>query len=270
MAAIAGSANPPGRVSLARRLARLDDGVLMRAVFFTMLAAVAVILVLDYREMAEAKLFSPERPMTQPILPPASGNPGASPDGAPLRPGEQPPVTTDPELLRQAMRIELGRQGVLRLEGTITQGTSERFAAEVARIGEYVRRIELDSPGGSAIDALQMSRLIREQGFATHVARGELCASSCPLLLAGGETRTAEEGAVIGVHQVYPVSEDGLSPRQAAAGTQAMTAQVTRLLGEMGVDPALWLHALDTPPERLYYLSIEEMERYRLTGRTEG
>jgi hypothetical protein len=32
----------------------------------------------------------------------------------------------------------------------------------------------------------------------------------------------------------------------------------------MGVDPALWLHALDTPPQALYYLSPEELADYRL------
>ena len=32
----------------------------------------------------------------------------------------------------------------------------------------------------------------------------------------------------------------------------------------MGVDPALWLHALETPPDRLYYLSPEELTTYKL------
>ncbi len=32
----------------------------------------------------------------------------------------------------------------------------------------------------------------------------------------------------------------------------------------MGIDPALWLHALDTPPQALYYFSPEELAKYRL------
>jgi hypothetical protein len=36
----------------------------------------------------------------------------------------------------------------------------------------------------------------------------------------------------------------------------------------MGVDPALWLHAMETPPGRLYYLTSEEQQRYRLVTAT--
>lgn len=262
MRALAGSVSARSGKDGRQRLHHLlDDGNIMRGAFFALLAAAVVTLVLDYREMAEANAFAPDAPMIQPILPSTQAEPGES--GS-----EQPQVTTDPDMLRQAMRIELGKGGTLRLEGTITPGTSARFAKEIGKVGEYVKRIELDSPGGSAQDALAMSRLVRENGYDTVVRKGQLCASSCPLVFAGGVTREAEEGAAVGVHQVFPASEEGLSPRAAASGTQSVTAQVTRLLTDMGVDAALWLHALDTPPERLYYLSPEEMKRYRLTGTT--
>jgi hypothetical protein len=32
----------------------------------------------------------------------------------------------------------------------------------------------------------------------------------------------------------------------------------------MDVDPALWLHALDTPPRSLYYFTPDELLRYKL------
>ena len=37
-----------------------------------------------------------------------------------------------------------------------------------------------------------------------------------------------------------------------------------RHLSDAGVDAALWLHALETPPNQLYYFSAEELERYKL------
>ena len=43
-----------------------------------------------------------------------------------------------------------------------------------------------------------------------------------------------------------------------------LNAYSDRVLADMGVDPALWLHALDTPPQALYYLSAEELAKYRL------
>jgi len=48
------------------------------------------------------------------------------------------------------------------------------------------------------------------------------------------------------------------------ADAQKTTAGITRFLIEMGVDSALWLHALDTPPNQLYYLTPEELKSYRL------
>ena len=45
---------------------------------------------------------------------------------------------------------------------------------------------------------------------------------------------------------------------------QATTARISRHLAEMDVDPALWLHALDTPPRALYYFSPAELAKYKL------
>jgi len=42
------------------------------------------------------------------------------------------------------------------------------------------------------------------------------------------------------------------------------TAEIISHLTLAGVDPALWLHALETPPDRLYYFNPEEMMRLRL------
>ena len=45
---------------------------------------------------------------------------------------------------------------------------------------------------------------------------------------------------------------------------QKTTAAITRYLTDSGVEPALWLHALETPPDRLYYLSAVELTEYKL------
>ena len=243
------------RPGLGARLAAIDDGRLMRGIFGLMLAGVAAVLFLDYRDMrmaAEATLPA------EPLIPSAPGLPGTvDPDA--------PKITTDRDVLRGAMTIELAQGGELRLAGTITPGSGARFAEEVARSGEYVKLVVLDSPGGSVGDALEMSRLIREKGYATRVRSGSLCASSCPIVFSGGKERIAEKGAVIGVHQVSPVQTDPARPINGASQSQSVTAEISRHLDAMGVDPALWLHALETPPQDLYYLSAQEMDRYRLT-----
>src|SRR5690606_9054412 len=113
--------------------------------------------------------------------------------------------------------------------------------------------------------------------YATRVAPGALCASSCPLAFAGGRERQATPASAIGVHQVYAALEGGALPSGIKAAGDAMsdaqrtTAAITRYLGRMGIDPALWLHALEPPPDRLYYLTPEELTGYRLvTDMTAG
>jgi hypothetical protein len=47
---------------------------------------------------------------------------------------------------------------------------------------------------------------------------------------------------------------------------QRTTADVTRHLDEMGIKPGLWIHAMETPPDRLYYLSLDEMKEFALVA----
>jgi hypothetical protein len=114
---------------------------------------------------------------------------------------------------------------------------------------------------------MAMAKLVRGKGIATQVADGSICASSCPLFFAGGLTRTAGPQAAVGVHQFYAASQTPTAPAQAMSDAQATTARISRHLIDMGIDPALWLHALDTPPQALYYFSPEEMAKYRLVTR---
>jgi hypothetical protein len=78
-------------------------------------------------------------------------------------------------------------------------------------------------------------------------------------------TRSADKDAVVGVHQVFNGGIDRPSPDKAMSSVQATTARVARHLDEMGIGAGLWIHALETPPNQLYYLTPAEMAKYRLT-----
>ncbi|OLP61717.1 hypothetical protein BJF93_08105 [Xaviernesmea oryzae] len=239
---------------------KADDGTLMRHAFQILLAAALVFVVIDFREINAAKAlapFDPQAPGAAPILPPAltEGEPEAPPSE----------ITTEAEQLKNAIRFELQPGGILRAQGAIDPGAAERFRTEIEARGEYVKTVLLDSPGGSVGDALAMSKLIRERQLDTKVEKGALCASSCPIVFAGGVERTAEKGAVIGVHQIFNGSTTRLSPEQAMSDAQRTTAEITRHLEEMGIKPALWRRAMETPPDRLFYLSAREMEADALT-----
>ncbi len=270
--ASAADAAPKQRASLlapiGRYLARFDDGELIRWVFRGVLIGTIAVLAQDAKELYEqsavAAVNLPTETVT-PVLPPA-----AEPDGeTPADPRRF--VTGDPEALRLPMRFSLGGGGVLQAEGAIDQGSADRLAKELEARGEYVRTVSLNSPGGALQDAIAMAKLIRERKLDTEVADGALCASSCPLIFAGGVKRLAGKEAAIGVHQFFATaSKDApapADPAQALSDAQMTTARISRHLADMGVDPALWLHALDTPPQALYYLSAEELATYRLATR---
>jgi hypothetical protein len=256
--------------SAARRLinwaAAFEDGAIIRAAFFGLLTATAVILYLDYAQM------SGQQPMALPteLLPIL---PAFDPD-APGGGGPSPSVTTPMETLRAPLEVKLTSGGVLSVVGTILPGSAEAFAAEVESYAEYVKIVALDSPGGSVSDALEMGRLIREKEFSTSVAPGALCASSCPLVFAGGSERLAAPSSVVAVHQIYAAtpSDSSMESRLAAAGNamsdaQSMTAEISRYLIDMGIDPEVWLRALETPPDRLSYFSPDELIRLKLATR---
>lgn len=254
------------RPPLARRVlafvAGLDDTTIIRAAFFALLAGTAGMLAVDYRELNLAKAAR-EGTVPGELLAPL-----IDPLAPRLAPGPQ--VTTDRALLDAPLAIALKGGGVLELTGTFDVGSAQRLAAELDKYGEYVETVSLDSPGGSVTDALAIGEAIRKAGFSTSVAGGSLCASSCPLVLAGGVQRLASQDAAIGVHQIYAMStartlaETYQAPALAMADAQKTTAAITRYLTKMGVSSDLWLHALETPPTSLYYLKPQEMTALRL------
>jgi hypothetical protein len=238
------------------------DDVVLRKLFAVMLGGTVAVLVLDYLELSDLRgqaAAGLPRIMTEAI--PAALPEDGEPAVAPLR---KPDRT-----LSQKMRFELLPGGRLQAIGTIHPGTAKAFAEEIDKRGSYVTTVVLHSPGGSVSDALEMGRLIRKKKFATEVQAGQYCASSCPLVFAGGVERRAGDRAVIGVHQVSAVGGDG-SPAGGMAEAQRISAICQEYLRDMDVDLAVWTHAMATPPARLYTFRRNELLTLRLATDTGG
>ena len=256
---------PP--LSLWRRLlgARPDETVL-RGVFASLVTLTVTVLGYDLL----ARLGEPSPAM--------DWLPGETTEVQPYLPSVRPDITAPDDdrpdrvlkaELSEPMTIELVAGGRLEATGTITPGTAERFQSEIDKRGDYVKTVVLNSPGGSVQDALKMARLIHDKRLGTLVEKGGYCASSCPLVFAGGITRTAEKGASIGVHQVIalPVAGAALAEADDRASfnlAQEISAECQRHLVEMGVDPRVWIHAMETPPDKIFYFTNEELEQFRL------
>ena len=160
------------------------------------------------------------------------------------------------------MTFDLLGDGKLMATGMITPGTGETFKAEVEKRGGYIKTVVLNSTGGSVQDAIAMGRLIRQKKFSTAVENGNYCASSCPLVFAGGVERRAGEKAAIGVHQVFSPTDNPAANNMDQA--QRISADCQKYLVEMGVDPRLWIHAMETPRGELYHLKPDELLSLKL------
>jgi hypothetical protein len=186
---------------------------------------------------------------------------------APLLPGDKrlAPLPQPEGATAQPMTFELVGGGRLIATGTITPGILQSFAAETERHGEYIKTVVLNSPGGSVAEALEMGRLIREKRFATEVEAGKYCVSSCPLVFAGGVDRRADDKATIGVHQVTAVrSAANGPPRDEMSVAQNISARCQRYLGDMGVSLQVWVHAMETPHDRLFVFRPDELKSLNL------
>lgn len=200
----------------------------------------------------------------------------------PVRPGDQRRVF-DPTRDRPAVRPardpgELPDRLVLspvsgttwRLEGGIAEGDAARIVAQLDKAVPTPERLILQSPGGSVRDALDLGRYLRASGIATEMLAGEFCYSACPYLLAGGASRDIDPAASVGVHQHY-FGENALLPAFVAVeDIQRGQGEVMTYLDAMGIDPLVMQHALATPPDEIYLLLPEELQRYGFLDAEDG
>jgi len=261
--------SPMSLMAALRNWRQRPDDALLHLVFAGLVGLTLTLLFQDYQAQAGRD--------AGPGSPSEWGVPGDTPATplAPSRPDSQPPAPAPDPALEKGMTFELVGDGKLMATGSITPGTAATFAAEVEKRGSYIRTVVLRSPGGSVQDALAMGRLIRARGFATEVATGAYCASSCPLVFAGGTERRAGRKAAIGVHQVFSPERAPKPGTPAAQGrdrqgpdrmdsAQRVSAECQRYLADMGVDPAVWVHAMETPKEKLYYFNPDSLIRLKL------
>jgi len=248
-------------------LAGNPDEAILRWTFGSVLAVTAIVLASDLAGM-NGWIGTPDTAAGVRHDTPARDMPSGLPSlPVPVAPDHDKRLTQRPPAdgaMAKPMTFELLGGGRLMATGTITPGISQAFAAEIAKRGDYVRTVVLNSPGGSVADALAMGRLIRERNFATEIEAGQYCASSCPLVFAGGIERRTGEKAVIGVHQVAAIGPAGGLPRDEMNVAQNISARCQRYLADMGVNLQVWVHAMETPHDKLFVFKPDELKSLNL------
>ncbi|CCD93957.1 conserved hypothetical protein [Bradyrhizobium sp. ORS 375] len=245
-------------------LAGNPDESILRWVFRTILVVTVGVLAADLVELNGARVSADVASPQLDIQRDPPDGPADPSVLAPLLKRLMPLPKGDPAL-EQPISLELRGGGRLYATGTITPGSASAFADEIERHGEYIKTIVLNSPGGSVADALAMGRLIRTRKFATEIEAGKTCASSCPLVFAGGAERRAGERAMIGVHQIAAVrSAQAARTDNDMSLAQNVSARCQRYLSDMGIDLKVWVHAMETPHDQLFTFKPDELKSLNL------
>ena len=184
---------------------------------------------------------------------------------APLLPGGDKRLMPLPQpdgALAKPMTFELVGGGKLMATGTITPGISASFAAEIGKRGDYIKTVVLNSPGGSVTDALAMGRLIRDKKVRNRSRGREILRIVLPVGVRRrhraarrrqGHDRRASGGRTC----VLPPAG---APRNEMSVAQNISARCQRYLGDMGINLQVWVHAMETPHDKLFVFKPDELK----------
>jgi hypothetical protein len=167
------------------------------------------------------------------------------------------------------------------IQGDIVQTDLEAFAtiAETARqgaatftpsggvnpppLGVGLVNVTLDSRGGNIWVAMSIGRIIRKYSFMTRVEVGASCVSACVYILAAGRGRYV--GGRVGIHRPYLPNDGVTSARAKKAQYAGIHAQTRQYLEEMDLPTSLHDRMMRTPPDRVTWLSAQDLSTYGLT-----
>jgi hypothetical protein len=142
---------------------------------------------------------------------------------------------------------------MLSLTGEIVPGDKAKplNAIGLVRDSRPIEAVQLHSPGGSILEAVEIAGVLRVYNVATSVIRGETCASACFIIFTAGARKFAAPGAKIGVHS----ARDETTGKETAAATLAMA----RFLRELGVSEKIIGKLALARPEKMAWLTMDDL-----------
>ncbi len=150
----------------------------------------------------------------------------------------------------------------LRMSGLINRKTLEQFEAVLADNPQVRRLVELKVMGSVDDDTMiRLAYRVRQLGLDTHLtAESEIYSGGVDLFLAGVR-RTAEPGAVIGVHSWSDGFRDAADYPRDAPEHEMNRKYVEDMLG---ADDFYWFTIHAAPAGEIHVMSAEEIAQYGL------
>lgn len=158
------------------------------------------------------------------------------------------------------------------LTGPIENGDADRLRAVLSRYDDPDMRdisVELDSPGGSLVEGLEIAEVLRSRSEIVSAQVGSSarpqaeCASACVLAYLGADLRYLAENGRIGVHQFGDPS--GTVAADAAMNiAQRFASEIVSLLDRQRVSTDLFNRMANTPLDRISWVEKADLARWRV------
>jgi len=112
--------------------------------------------------------------------------------------------------------------------------------------------------------ALAIGRLLRKLDSIANVDKNAHCLSSCVYVLAGAPSRAVD--GVVGIHRPFDPDDKVTSRTAQSEKYRKLGVEITAYLKEMNIPTRLYDDSLFISPERIKYLSDDEMSAYGLNA----
>jgi hypothetical protein len=150
------------------------------------------------------------------------------------------------------------------ITGTITAQDAKRIV-ELEKRGARLKLVRLNSRGGDVSAAMTIGRILRKNEGAVLLEKGDICASACVLVIAGGVVRSIH-GQVL-IHRPYSEATDTVGQDLAAwdkkmkSYRKQMDAYLSEMNVSVGLADAMWAIS----PENARALTRAEREHFLLS-----
>jgi len=152
--------------------------------------------------------------------------------------------------------------GWLNISGEITHGDYRKVVNKILEHGTMPSRLNIRSPGGNAMEAIKIGRLVR--AGLINVSAGMPCNSACALIYFAGvpNSREAPLNIPLGIHRPYFEKRyfGGLSIEEARKKYKQAEQEVIPYLYEMKVPTIVIEKMMSVPSDDVFWLS---QKKYR-------
>lgn len=164
---------------------------------------------------------------------------------------------------------------LLSMTGEIRPGDDAKFIALAKTLppNRMPNWLYTFSNGGDIETALKIGRFLRDKEWQTvlPINGGDPCVSACVLVFAGGVNRIVFQDVGrqrgLAVHRFYFSDlSPGASREDVSRRYRTLKQAIADYLSEMNISQELLTAMESVPPEKVRFLSEEEVDRYRLKG----